>query len=137
VHGSPLLRAILVFLAILALGVPLWRLTHQNAAAAAAATPAPTEKKDIHLQLEFTQKPAHFAVLSLGKEIWSESAPQAEVERDLKIPFPKEGVDLELQIDWPEDHLSAARIHLTAPGHREMEKTVWGKGKTDEVVTFP
>lgn len=137
VHGSPLLRAAFAFLLLLLLSLPLWRLTHPAEARPIAQAPVKAgENKAIHLQLSFTQTPTAVRVLSLGKEIWNEKSPAGEMTHDLTLAYPKEGIDLDFQIDWPGDALSAARIRLQNPDGKELDKTIWGKGQTDEVVTF-
>ena len=138
-RGSPLLRAAIAFLVLLALGIPLWRLTHAAEPTQAQTQPAPaTEAKAIHLQLDFTLAPKKIQVLHLGKEVWSEDAPAAEIERDLKIAYPDQGVDLQFHIEWPDDPpLAAMRAKLTDPAGDTHEKSLWGKGVVDDVLTFP
>jgi hypothetical protein len=138
-RGSPLLRAAIAFVALLALSIPLWRLTHAAEAIQAPTQPArAVEAKAIHLQLDFTLAPKKIRVLHLGQEVWSEDAPAAEIERDLKIVYPDQGVDLQFHIEWPEDApLAAMRAKLTDPAGDTHEKSLWGKGVVDDVLTFP
>ncbi|MCE9611015.1 MAG: hypothetical protein K8R23_12545 [Chthoniobacter sp.] len=137
-RGSPLLRALLAFLAILALGWPLHRLTSASDAPREQPKPAATEAKEIELALTFTLVPKSVKVLHLGREVWSESAPAAELKHTLKLAYPAEGVDLQFQIEWPADApLAAMRATLTDPAGDVHEKSVWGQGTTDEAVTFP
>jgi hypothetical protein len=140
VRGSPLWRAFAAFLAILSLGYPLRRLTSGDAGdrpTAAKSTPV-AASKEIVLQLTFTTAPKRFIVQHLGRELWSEAAPQSETERKLQLPYPKEGVDFHFQADFPEGGpLAAVRIRLTDPQGDNHEKSVWGTGSIDEVVTFP
>lgn len=138
-RGSPLLRAAIAFFIILSLGWPLWQMTRGEDAERlpepVAATDAP---KEIHLQLTFTRAPKSVKVSHLGNEIWSEAAPVEEIERDLKMLYPDEGVDLRFEIEWPSDApLAAMRAKLTDPSGSEHEKGVWAKGPADEVLTFP
>ena len=138
-RGSPLIRALLAFLAIAMLGWPLWRLTSSTEAVAAPVSAAPvSEAKAIGLQLTFTTVPKSFVIRHLEKDIWSEAAPQAESEREVTIPFPEKGVDLIVKIEWPEGTpRAAARLRLTDPAGDPHEKSVWGQGTTEEVLTFP
>jgi hypothetical protein len=140
-RGSPLVRALLAFLAIGLLGWPLWQLTRPQDVEAAAPAPAPaalTIKKAIHLHLTFTATPKSFVVRHLDEEIWKVDAPEAEMEHDVSIEYPDEGVDLQFHIEWPDDGpVAAARVQLTDPAGDPHEKSVWGKGIVDEVVTFP
>lgn len=138
-RGSPLIRALLAFLAIAMLGWPLWRLTSATEAVATPVSPTPvSEAKAIGLQLSFTTLPKSFVIRHLEKDIWSEQAPQAEADREVTIPFPEKGVDLIVKIEWPEGApLAAARLRLTDPAGDTHEKSVWGQGITEEVLTFP
>ena len=138
-RGSPLLRAAIALFALLALGVPLWRLTHAAEAPQARAQPtAPAEAKAIHLQLDFTLPPKKIQVLNLGKVVWSENAPASEIERDLPLVYPDQGVDLQFHIEWADDApLAAMRAKLTDPAGDTHEKSLWGKGVVDDVLTFP
>jgi hypothetical protein len=138
-RGSPLVRAALAFLVILLLGWPLRELTGgspQTGAARPTATPAPA--KEIELQLSFTAIPKTVRVLHLGKEIWRDAAPAAEIERKLRVPFPKEGVDLQFEVEFPDGSpLVAMRARLTDSAGETHERSLWGTGRIDEVLTFP
>jgi hypothetical protein len=138
-RGSPLLRAAIALFVLLALGFPLWRLTRAAEAPQPKTQIAPAaEAKAIHLQLDFTLPPKKIQVLHLGKEVWSESAPASEIERDMPLVFPDQGVDLQFHIEWPEDApLAAMRAKLTDPAGDTHEKSLWGKGVVDDVLTFP
>ena len=137
-RGSPLLRALLAFLAILALGWPLVRLTTTADGPREQPRVAAAVEQEIGLGLTFTLVPKSVKVLHLGQEVWSESAPTAELERKLKLAYPAEGVDLQFAIEWPADApLAAMRAKLTDPVGDVHEKSVWGTGSTVEAVTFP
>ena len=137
-RGSPLLRALLVFLAILALGWPLRRLTSASDAPREQPTAAVAAAKEIGLRLSFTLVPKSVKVLHLGQEVWSESAPAAEMQRTLGLAYPDAGIDLQFQIEWPAGApLAAMRATLTGPDEIAHEHSVWGQGRVEEVVTFP
>jgi hypothetical protein len=137
-HGSPLLRTLLAFVVILLCGIPLWRITREAHAAPAASEPAkPAIAKAIHLQLESTLLPTSIRVLHLGEVVWRKENPGPGSDVELRIPFPQEGVDLQFEIAWPDDALAAMRVRLTDPEGREHEKSIWGRGETVEVLTFP
>ena len=138
-RGSPLLRALIAFLVIAALGWPLWQLTRPAEVVAQPATAGGgTEAKAIGLQLTFTAVPRSFAIRYLEKDVWAEASPTAEMEREVELAFPESGVDLVWHIEWPDDApLAAARLRLTDPYGDAHEKTVWGQGTVDEVLTIP
>jgi hypothetical protein len=75
-------------------------------------------------------------VLSLGEPVWTESSPATQVERDIPMAYPKEGVDLQFELDWPEGTSAAARVTLTDPAGTEHTGFIWAKGATTEVLTF-
>ena len=137
-RGSPLLRALLAFLAILALGWPLRELTSASTAPRAQPAAVAVEAREVGLKLTFTLVPKSVKVLHLGQEVWVETAPQAELEQTLQLAYPDEGIDLQVQIEWPADApLAAVRVTLTDPAGEAHEKSVWGRGSVEEVVTFP
>jgi hypothetical protein len=139
-RGSPLLRALLAFGFILLLGWPLWRLTHAPAGGVSMNAPAAVESaaSEVRLELTFTTVPTKLRVRHLGKEIWNAEPTDLAVEQTMKLPFPAEGVDLEFEAKFSEGApLAAMRVRLTDPDGGEHEKTAWGRGEIDEVLTFP
>ena len=137
-RGSPLLRALLAFLAILALGWPLRQLTEAGDALRDEPKAVVVEAKEVGLKLAFTLVPKSVRVLHLGKEVWSESAPVAEMEHALQLAYPDAGIELQFQIEWPAGApLAAMRAVLTDPAGDPHEHSIWGQGSTEEVVTFP
>ena len=139
-RGSPLARALLAFFVIALLGWPLWQLTRSDEAVAAPAPKAAvaTIKKAIRLHLTFTTVPKSVTVEHLGEEVWKVTAAEADMEKEFPLDYPAEGVDLQFHIEWPEDApLAAMRVRLTDPAGDTHDKSVWGKGAVDEVVTFP
>ncbi len=137
--GSPLRRALAAFFLILALvGYPLWRMTGEGQAAPIPIAPTAVGPREVHLEITSTAAPKSLKVLHLGQIVWEEAAAGARAERTLQLPFPEEGVDLRFQIEWPADvPLAAVRVRLTDPAGTEHEKSIWGEGSTDEVLTFP
>ena len=135
--GSPLLRALLAFLAIASAGFPLWNLTRPNAATA-APQPAPVVLSALPIALTFSELPERCSILHLGKVLWTQSPPALEVQETLQLEYPHEGIDLEVQVAWPRaDKPAAMRVRITDPAGNEHEKTIWGRGEMDEVLTFP
>ena len=141
-RGSPLLRAFIAFVLIGLCGYPIWRLTQ---ARAVSPTQRSTEKRgdggtkehEAEIRLTFTAPPNSVKVLHLGKEIFGQSAPDAEIERVLALRWPADGVDLRFQVEWPEAAgLAAMRVQVTGPDGEEHDQSVWGTGATDEVLTF-
>jgi hypothetical protein len=137
-RGSPLLRALIAFVAIGLTVWPLLRLT-RRASAVSAPSPAAHESKLVsaHLELAFTQLPQRISVMHLGKEIWVSEVKDAEIEHEISLPWPDEGIDLRFLIAWPEGApLAAAQVHIAAPDGRELEQSIWSRGPADTVLTF-
>lgn len=141
-RGFPLLRAVLTFLAILALGYPLFKVTgaaESGATAPPAAPPALPDPKmsEVALQISFTSPPDQFVVQHLGREVWRGTG-AAGAERTLRLPYPPEGIELRFSVEFPAGApLAAARLILTDPAGDRHEKSCWGTGRIDEVVAFP
>jgi hypothetical protein len=140
-HGSPLLRTAVIGLLLLLAGIPLWRMTHESAAASVipAAASAPQAQTQVHLAVAFAQKPLRFQISYLGKPIWnSDLVTSLTAEKDIPMTYPKEGVDLEYNVVWPPGTpLTAARLSVAADDAEPVEKTLWGTGQIDDILSFP
>ncbi|MDD5261514.1 MAG: hypothetical protein PHD76_06650 [Methylacidiphilales bacterium] len=141
-RGSPLIRTCVVLALLLLAALPLWRLTRSHGAPVATVAPEiaanePAKKLSVHLK--FVHAPRSFRLLYLGKTLWNPSVNGAEsFKTELGIPFPKEGIDLELKAQWPEGTPeTAVRLDVQTPEGASLHKTVWGKGAIDEILTFP
>ena len=136
-RGSPLARAIMTVIALLALLLPLRRLTsHQTVAGLPLPAQASTAKKTLHLELTSTTVPFKFQVSHEGKAIWSGESSATTVARDTELEFPPEGIDLVLDVSWAQDQEAAVRLALTPEDSDTITKTVWGKMSASEVLTF-
>jgi hypothetical protein len=140
-HGSPLLRTIAVTLLLLLMGIPMWRMTHEQAAASVVPTvAAPAQTQSIvHLAVAFAAKPSRFTISYLGQPIWdSSNVSDLTAQKDVAMIYPKEGVDLEYSVTWPPGtQICAARLSVAANDAEPVEKTLWGSGQIDDVLTFP
>lgn len=135
-RGSPIFRALIALCALLSLGWPLHRLLQADEGAAPEPVQQIVEKKRVHLQVSFTEAPVSMRVLSLGEKVWEEAKPAVTAEHDLAMAFPKEGVDLQFELAWPEGTRGAAKVVLTDPDGGEHTEYVWGTGSTSDVLTF-
>jgi hypothetical protein len=135
--GSPLLRLLAVVIALLAVLWPLRSLTTYRTAAPAAAAPTAAESEsDVHLVLTSTSFPFTFEVSHLGKTIWKGEATESNAEKDVKIAFPPEGIDLLVDAKWQGDKQAAVRLDVTPDDGDTMTKTLWGSGSVNGVLTF-
>ncbi len=137
-RGSPILRAVLVFVALFALAPALWRLTRADArtlpppAAVVAVKNVKTE-----VRLTFSAPAKRATIQHLGRELWSKATPSAEENFACEIPWPKEGVELHVAVEWTEGtRVAAMRVRLTAPDGTEHDQSVWGDGTADDVLVF-
>jgi len=143
-HGSPLLRTGAIILLLLAAGIPMWRMTHESAAASVNVAPAsdasaPDRQTVVHLAVAFAQKPLRFEISHLGKAVWSmDMVTGLTAEKDVSMAYPKEGVDLEFKVVWPPGTaLAAARLSVAADDAEPVAKSLWGAGQVDDVLSFP
>ena len=135
--GSPLLRALLVVLALLAVLWPLRSLTIRRAdgpptPAQAAAAP----EANVHLVLASTSLPFTFAVSHLGQIIWKGEATEGSAAHDLRMAFPPEGIDLFVEVKWPGHQPAAVKLEVTPENGETMTRMLWGSGQASGVLTF-
>lgn len=137
-RGSPILRAVLVFIALLSLAPVVWRLT--QAAARDVTQPVaepPAKNAPTEVRLTFSTMAKSADIQHLGKSVWSKSTPETEDSFTFEIPWPKEGIELHAIVEWPEGTRAAAmRVRLTAPDGTEHDRSVWGDATADDVLTF-
>jgi hypothetical protein len=136
-RGSPLVRAIMTVIAMLALLFPLQRLTsHQSAIVLQPPTQDSAAKKKIRLELTSTTAPFKFQIVHEGKPIWGGESTSTTIATNTELKFPSEGIDLVLEVSWTEDKETAVRLALTPEGSDTIVKTVWGTMSVSEVLTF-
>jgi hypothetical protein len=136
-RSSPLVRALVVLLGLLALLLPLRTLTsHQTIQQPIPTSQAPAAKK-LHLELTSTTAPFRYEVSFSGKVIWRGEANATSVATDVDLDFPAEGIDLVLDASWSEAKPAAVRLLVTPPEGMPIARTVWGDGtKASGVLTF-
>src|ERR1700751_1336645 len=135
--GSPLARAIMTLTALLALLLPLRRLTsHQSTTVLPPPAQVSSAKKKLHLELTSTTVPFKFQVTHGGKPIWSGESTSRTVATDTELRFPSEGIDLVLDVSWAQDKETAVRLALTPEDSDTIVRTVWGTMSASEVLTF-
>ncbi|MGA8656527.1 MAG: hypothetical protein WB586_10290 [Chthoniobacterales bacterium] len=138
-RGSPLLRALLVLIALAALVVPLRKMTSEQ-------VPLPVQprknsersvpNKRIHLELTCTTSPFRYQVAYSGQTIWNGYEAAATAKTDLDLAFPIEGIDLVLDVSWEENRPTAVRLVVKPSNEEETSETAWGTTNVSEVVTI-
>ncbi len=137
-RGSPILRAVLVFLALLALAPLLWKMTRPVLADAAPKPQPQVKSARVEGRVNFSTAATHVTIQHLGREVWSKASPAMTENFSAEIPWPKEGIELHVLVAWPEGtHTAAMRVRLTAPDGTAYDRTVWGDTTADDVLTFP
>lgn len=137
-RGSPILRAVLVFVALLALAPLLWRLTRPVFAEASPQPPQQVAKATVEGRLNFSATATRVVIQHLGREVWSKASPAVAESFSAEIPWPKEGVELHVLVAWPDGTRNAAmRVRLAGPDGAEYDRTVWGDATADDVLKFP
>lgn len=121
--------------ALLALLVPLHRLTMARPDAVIAARPARADAR-VHLQITATAVPFRFEVAHLGAVIWRGESQATTAEGEVAMPFPPEGVDLALRASWTGGQTAAVRLAVSVDGEEPRERTVWGEGSAEDILTF-
>jgi hypothetical protein len=135
--GSPLARAVITAIALLALLLPLRSLTsHQSAPPAPPPANASNANRNLHLELTSTTVPFKFQVSNGGKPLWTGESDFTTVSTDRQLKFPPEGIDLVLDVSWAGEKETAVRLALTPENSDTMVKTVWGTKNASEVLTF-
>jgi hypothetical protein len=134
--GSPLLRALLVVIALLALLWPLRSLTSHHAKEPPTSPQTPATESNVHLVLTSTTFPFTFEVSHLGQTIWKGEAVESSVARDVRMIFPPEGIDLLLDVKWQGQKQTALKVDLTPESGDTITKTLWGTTEVSDVVTF-
>jgi hypothetical protein len=137
--GSPLVRAILTVIALLALLIPLRSLTSRRTETTTPlqqAAQGSTGKKKFRLELTSTTVPFKYRITSSGQTIWSGESNSTTVAADAQLEFPPEGIDLVIDASWTEQKQTAVRLALIPQDTAMMAKTVWGTTGVSEVVTF-
>ena len=135
-RGSPLLRVLLVVIALIAVLWPLRSLTTHRAESPSSPQTAIASESNVHLVLTSTLSPFSFDVSHLGKTIWKGESTEGSIARDVKLAFPPEGIDLLLDVKWQGAKQAAVKLDVTVDNGDTMTKTLWGTGRADGVLTF-
>lgn len=121
--------------------LPLWRLTHPAERTPLPEGPtAPAEVDPIELRATFLPgPPAEFEVRHLGKTVWKVAGADQASSGPLRLPFPPEGIDLEIVARWPMGQANGAvRLGVLRAGAPAVERVAWTKsdGTLSEILTF-
>lgn len=141
-RGSPLLRALILFLALAAFAVPLWFLTRP----AGPTNPLPTDAttapvEPLEIQAAFLPgAPVEFEVRHLGRLVWRGAGAEQGASGPLALPFPEEGIELQVRVRWSSGVPNGAvRLQVLRRGAPALERVAWSgaDGSIDAVLNFP
>ena len=141
--GTPLLRAFLLLAALLLLAWPLSRVTApaqaqgQSGTEPPPVTPTPATPQKLPLALSFTRSAERIEIRHLGALVWAKDRPGLRESLELSIPFPQEGIELAVTVQWPGAELSALRLQLATPDGTDLERSAWGAETLEAVISFP
>ncbi len=122
---------------MLALIVPLCSLTtHRVSQLGQAAKVTSEAPAAVHLTISSTKVPFHYEVSHLGKIVWQGNSNDFEAQTELALIFPKEGIDLLVDVTWDFPDPAAVKLDVTPDGIETKTQTLWGKGSVSDVLTF-
>lgn len=103
-------------------------------------TDEPKAADPVELQATFLPSaPLEFEVRYLGKMVWRSSGAEQAASGPLALPFPPEGIDLQIVARWPAGQANGAvRLGLARAGTPTVERIAWSRtdGSLNEVLTF-
>lgn len=138
--GSPLTRALILLGVMLFSAWPLYVLTERAGQAVVVDVPEKSAAEAAVLGtflLTFSKPALRVELRHLGKVVWSREGPGIKETGELNVAFPKEGVELGVRVEWLGVEEGALRLQATSPAGVGMDRSVWGAGLVDEIVSFP
>lgn len=136
--GSPILRAALVFFAMLALAPLMAQLTKSVQGRPEPPAQAEAKNPSLDFRLSFSTQATSASIQHLGRDIWSKQMPGTAEEFSAALPWPREGIELRVVATFPDSAANAAiRVRVTDPDGTEHDRSAWGAPVTDDVLKFP
>ena len=155
-RGFPLLQSVLVVLAVVLAGVPVYRLTRPAGAntgpaslakASVVVIPAATPPAaTLDVEAMFAPAPTEFEIKSLDQTVLAGRGPKARFSTRWVGSVPPEGADLVVEAHWPGSTgadagpgPAAARFTVRLPDGRKVEKSFWAdaNGALADVLSLP
>jgi hypothetical protein len=138
-RGSPLLRLFLLAGALALLAVPVWRLTiHSTPEQEIPAKPTePSEDLADYRVFLTASSPARLQAMAANRSTAASSGATQKFEAVFSMSA-DEPEDIAVFADYTERTQPAAlRVEVQRSGQVLVEKTFWGTGVVEDVVTIP
>ncbi len=131
-RGSPILRLVLMAIALALAGIPVWLLTRPTQEVVAQLAAAP-ESSSRWVEVEMTSSaPGTLSLSALGKVLLATSAGATSARERVWIG---READLVASATWPNgDVPHALRVVLREDGRVTRDATFWGAGSVEDVV---
>jgi hypothetical protein len=140
-RGSPPLHLVIFGIVFAALAVPMAQLTFSRAPAVTMGRAAEVATTRTYIRFRFAHAPLSASVKLDGRELVAAkfappSSSTVEFQSDLSIP--KEGLELVVNVTWPEGTPETAfAVELEPDGLDAQSQTRWSTGaKLDDVFDF-
>lgn len=133
-RGSPLILTAFLALGLLLAGIPVWSLTrphpHETPVAAPSSAPATTRP----LELKITSTSAALVELrQSGQLIWQSQSPAESFTQTLPAAA---DADFVASVRWLDAaKQNAIRFEFSRDGDALADKTLWGEGQTEDVLS--
>jgi hypothetical protein len=140
-RGSPPLHLVIFGIVFAALAVPLAQLTFSRAPAVTMGAAAEVAKTRTYIRFRFAHAPVSASVKLDGRElVAAKFAPPSNstVEFQSELSIPKEGLELVVNVTWPEGTPDTAfAVELEPDGLDAQSQTRWSTGaKLEDVFNF-
>jgi hypothetical protein len=138
-RGSPLLRLILVAAALALLVVPVWRLTlHSKPTPEISLKPSEPSDDLAEYQVVLTASSAARVQAMVANQPTASSPDSAKSFEAVFFMNANEPEDIAVFADFTaRTHPAALRVEVKRAGEVLVEKTFWGTGVIEDVVTIP
>lgn len=122
---KPRLTFTFTLLAVLLVGLSLYRLTSAPAPASAERLEKATTLETIYATVQFTGKPVSL-VLRHGSGEWAVDTTLQPAEVELELPR-SQSIDLEVEAHWEDEDFRCITLTLEPDGRESRSVTHWGE----------
>ena len=154
-RGNPVWQLLMVAVAFVAMGWPVWQLTRPAQAALVNIVPSAKEIAErkaaaevsltLDAEADFAPTPSEFSLSYLGTALLQGKS-QAKETIQIRTTVPVDGADLVLHVEWPASTVptggtapAASRVVIHLSDGRQVEKSSWSEDGSplDTVLSVP